>query len=73
MPESNGLKKSIRGILMAGAMILLASLVHMLIHYSEGMDQSSKVIVGQTVVAVAGLLTMGFSFYFGKSQSDEDG
>ena len=73
MPESNGLKKSIRGLLMAGAMVLLASLVHMLIHYSEEMDPSSKIIVGQTVVAVMGLLTMGFVFYFTKqSQSDDE-
>ena len=74
MPESNGLKKSIRGGLMLGAMVLLASLVHMMIHFSADMDPSSKVIVGQTVVAVMGLLTVGFTWYFtNQSQSDEDG
>ena len=73
MPESNGLKKSIRGGLMLGAMILLGSLVHMMIHYSEGMDPSSKIIVGQTVIAVVGLLGVGFTWYFTKtSQSEEE-
>ena len=38
------------------------------------MDQSSKVIVGQTVVAVMPACSpWDLSFYFGKSQSDEDG
>ena len=72
MPESNGLKKSIRGGLMLGLMLLLGSLVHMMIHYSEGMDASSKLIVGQTVVAVVSLLSMGCAWYFTK-QSQSDG
>ena len=72
MNVENGLKKSIRGILMIGAMILLFSLAHMMIHYSDGMDESSSIIIGQVVVAVVGLLSMGFSFYFGKPPQSDD-
>ena len=72
MNEDNGLRKSIRGGLMLGLMILLGSLVHMMIHWSDGMDQSSKVIVGQTVVGVLALLGTGCHFYFTKESEDEE-
>ena len=70
--KGNGIKKSIRGILMLAAMFLLASLVHMMIHFSKEMDETSRMIVGQIVVAVGALLTQGFIFYFGKQGGTED-
>ena len=69
----NGLRKTIRGVLMVSAMLLLASLVHMMIHYADTMDESSKLILGQTVIGVLALLATGWAFYFGKqSKSDEE-
>ena len=59
---------------MLGLMILLGSLVHMMIHYSDDMDPSGKLIVGQTVVGVLALLGTGCTFYFiRQSQSDGEG
>ena len=72
MNVENGLKKSIRGILMLSAMILLGVLVYMMTHYSEGLDASVKVILGQVVVAVVGLLVTGWAFYFGKQAQKSD-
>ena len=72
MKKDNGLKKSIRGGLMLGLMILLGSLVHMMIHFSSEMDPSSKLIVGQTVVGVLALLGTGCTFYFSR-QSQSNG
>ena len=70
--KANGLKKSIRGVLMVGAMLLLGSLVHMLIHFSKDLEESASVIVGQAVLAVLALLGTGFHFYFGKQGNTED-
>ena len=70
--KANGLKKSIRGILMVGAMLLLGSLVHMLIHFSKDLEESASVIVGQAVLAVLALLGTGFHFYFGKQSDVKD-
>ena len=72
MSQENGLKKSIRGMLMLALIVLLGSLVHMMIHYSAEMEQSTRLIVGQTVVGVLALLGTGVTFYFSKQGAIDD-
>ena len=70
--KANGLRKSVKGILMLSAMVLLASLVHMLIHFSDTMEESALLIVGQAVIAITAMLGVGFNHYFSKQGDVED-
>ena len=69
--HSNGIRKVARGLVTAGAMVLLASLVHTVVHFGGDLSSEVLVVVMGVVTACSSWIGQSFTFYFGKQRGDD--